>query len=133
MAVERKHTSMKLHCATFILAMLLQPAFAGSEIVPPRVYRTVKPAIQPEACADGALARLRVTTNAYGFVTAIEILEATDPAFGQACTKAVSRWRYFPAREGGMPVPATFIQPVRLAGRRHAATAEPLVLFSAAP
>lgn len=80
----------------------------------PAPARTVIPAIDPADYAPGTFAELLVETNAYGFVTRVEVKTTSQPAFAQACVEAIRRWRYAPAREFGQPVAAKFVQPFRL-------------------
>jgi protein TonB len=56
---------------------------------------------------------LRLTINEYGSLTNIEVLE--DPGYGlaSAAVEAVKKSRYNPARQGGRPVMAKAILPVR--------------------
>ncbi len=100
--------------ALFLLGSASLPLAAESVITPPAPWRAKPPTLATSAAGENAFAEIYVETNAYGFVTRAELKSATSPAFGQACLEAIRRWRYYPARENGFPVPAKFIQPIRL-------------------
>ncbi len=102
-----------LHFALLFLACTTT-ALAGVPVDPPAPYRTKLPRFTVEQFGTFASADLLVETNAYGFVTRVEVKSASRADFGEACLAAVRQWRYAPARSYGMPTPAKFIQPFRL-------------------
>lgn len=57
-----------------------------------------------------ALVRLRVRTT--GAIVDPEIVEASDPAFGEAAVEALRQWRFIPRIKGGRPVDATVNMPI---------------------
>jgi TonB family protein len=57
-----------------------------------------------------ALVRLRVQPN--GAVADPSVVEATDPAFGEAALAAVRQWRFLPRVKDGRPVAATVSMPL---------------------
>ena len=85
---------------------------------PPARYRAKLPAIDPTSFSGSAEVALYVETNAYGYVTRVEVRDSTDAALAEFCATAVRKWRYAPAREYGQPVAARFIQPFRFTGGR---------------
>ncbi len=99
--------------SAFLLLACTGAAWAAALIEAPSPARTKMPAVNPADYGDTATVNLLVETNAYGYVTAAEVKDASHPALGQACVEAIRQWRYSPAREYGQPVPAKFIQPFR--------------------
>jgi outer membrane biosynthesis protein TonB len=99
----------------FCLLLLAAPnTRAATE--PPSRYQAKLPAIRADQFPSTAEVELAVETNAYGFVTRVEVRRTTNAALGEFCAAAVRRWRYAPAREYGQPVAARFIQPFRFTG-----------------
>lgn len=59
-------------------------------------------------------AKVRVFIAATGRVDAVELIEATEPAFWEATRRqALKRWRFKPATRGGIAVPSEQVMTVR--------------------
>ncbi len=57
-----------------------------------------------------ALIRLRVRTS--GAILDPEVVEASDPAFGEAAVESLRQWRFLPRIKAGRPVEATVNMPI---------------------
>jgi TonB family protein len=57
-------------------------------------------------------AEVRFTVETDGRVTGVVVQSATHPAFGEAATAAVQRWRFAPALKDGKPVRQNFSLPL---------------------
>jgi outer membrane biosynthesis protein TonB len=110
--------SRKAPISTFSLGICLLLAAPDTRAAtePPSRYQAKLPAIRTDQFPSTVEVELAVETNAYGFVTRVEVRRTTDAALGEFCAAAVRRWRYAPAREYGQPVAARFIQPFRFTG-----------------
>lgn len=83
--------------------------------VDPRLLFSVPPKYPDKARKYGVTGRVRtlLTIGVDGSVTDIQFLEIPDGDYGfrEAVTEAVQKWRFEPAKAGGVPVPAKMEQP----------------------
>jgi len=100
-----------------ILTLLLVSSLLGAAPVvldqKPEVRHSTVPAVRRELTRTPGEVLLLVNINAYGFVTKVEVKSASNAELVQPCIAAVQTWEFEPARKDGVPVPATFIQPIR--------------------
>jgi len=83
-----------------------KPYMVGHDITPPRVARRVEPA-WPKPHVKGIVIVETVITEA-GDVCAARVLKTPSAAMGAAAVRAVTRWRFVPARKGGRAVAVVF-------------------------
>jgi protein TonB len=50
--------------------------------------------------------------NAQGYTEQVQVVTATDEAFGDAAKEAVAKWRFKPGRKNGKPVAVAMVQKV---------------------
>jgi TonB family protein len=85
------------------------PAATSSDTVSPPVLVTKVDPEYPEAASRAyrtGKVVLSFTVQVSGAVTDIEVVQSAGPDLDTAAVQAVSRWRYEPATEGGVPTPA---------------------------
>jgi TonB family protein len=68
------------------------------------------PSLQKTNTKGHTVIRLRVRAN--GAVLDPEVVEASDPAFGEAAVESLRQWRFFPRIKGGHAVDATVAMPI---------------------
>ncbi len=111
-AVTRTAVVRAAALLVFALGLSLAPARAGEE--PPRLLWSVNPMTPWQTAGSGEApeVKARLAIDARGRVTAVEILSLQpsgtfDQHFRDAVTKALANWRFAPARQDGVAVPAT--------------------------
>lgn len=84
------------------------PDAADQSTSPPRLVELVEAAYPPEALAArrGARVELVITIGADGAVADVEVVAAAGDGFDEAAVEAARRFRFEPARTGGVPVAA---------------------------
>jgi TonB family protein len=80
----------------------------------------VRPAYpeKPTRNNDSGSATLRCLVARNGNVVSIQIVAATDPAFGEAAAEAVHKWLFAPAVKGGQAVDQSVEIPINFEGQR---------------
>lgn len=68
------------------------------------------PGLQKTNTKGNTVIRLRVRAN--GAVLDPEVLEATDPAFGEAAVESLRQWRFLPRIKSGRAIEATVQMPI---------------------
>ena len=102
------------------------PAEASDAVTPPKPLagsaRIPFPTLANHEGIAGPV-RFRIRVSAEGTVESVEILQVPAPGLGfeEAVRKGVARWRFEPARSGGVAVPLTFETELRF---RYAPEAE---------
>lgn len=90
-----------------IAALLPLPVLvAAAAVTPPKPITTVAPKHPPELyeqAVDGS-ATVRFKVNTDGTVSDAVVMEASDPAFGEAAVEAVLQWKLEPAVQDGKSV-----------------------------
>jgi TonB family protein len=78
----------------------------GACDTPPRLIHATAPEYPPAALArqQHGSATVAFTISLSGEIIDVSITKASAPEFGVAASKAVSAWRFEPARKGGQPV-----------------------------
>ncbi|MGH8021022.1 MAG: TonB family protein [Opitutaceae bacterium] len=88
------------------VGLLCSATITFAATTPPKLTHSVSPVHPEELMAKGvngtAKLSFRITTE--GKVTDAEVMEATDPAFGEAAKAAVAQWVFDPAVRDGQPV-----------------------------
>lgn len=86
---------------------------ASSDYAAPAPSTVVVPTELPRSYI-GAVINLRLTVDAAGQPSNIEILSERDPVLRKRIVEAVSQWRFSPARQNGIAVGATIELPLEL-------------------
>ena len=79
----------------------------------PKVIRHRAPAVASSMANPTAEVDVLVEINEAGHVINAAIQRATDPRLAVPCLRAIRKWRYEPARQDGVPIRASFVQPFR--------------------
>lgn len=94
--------------------LIFNPATAretGSEATP-RLIEVVPPAVPPERERfGGSIVQVRAEVDEHGKVVEARLI-AGDESLAEPARRAVRRWRFAPARRGGIAVPASVEVPV---------------------
>ncbi|MCF3648827.1 TonB family protein [Synoicihabitans lomoniglobus] len=87
---------------------------ADDDIVPPRLTRPVQPNYPSDLRDAGVEGQVdvRFEVDRYGMVKEPKVHYATHKEFGKAVEDVVTRWRFSPARKGGLPVDQRVRMPV---------------------
>lgn len=89
-------------CAFFVASATA--SFAA--VTPPKPLSTVAPEHPPQLLEKGEDGHAKVTMriDATGKVTEVAVVEASNPAFGEAAVAAAGQWTFEPAIRDGAPV-----------------------------
>ncbi|WP_257453854.1 TonB-dependent receptor domain-containing protein [Archangium lipolyticum] len=109
------------------LVLCLLGAAADVPVTPPVPLEAAPPVMPADAppLAAPATVLLRLTIDAQGEVSHVEVRESAGVSFDRAAMAAAVRWRFQPARRGEVPlevqadVPVTFTPPEPVAGVAH--------------
>lgn len=98
-----------------LVALLLAACAAKPSFEPARLVHAVQPAYPPPLEEEGiegrAIVRMRIDTR--GSVSDTQVLSATHPLFARSAVRAVSQYRFTPAKQNGRPVESAFTQTFR--------------------
>jgi TonB family protein len=86
----------------------------------PLPTKVVNPTDVPGQYA-GSTVTLQLTVDAAGAARNISVVSPNDPELSRAVVKAVSQWRFAPARKGGVPVESRIELPLQLKDTRQMA------------
>ncbi len=92
----------------------LAELWAADNFVPPRLTRPIEPEYPKglhEAGVEGQVETV-FEVDRRGAVRNPKVSFATHPEFGEAVKKVVAKWRFSPARRGGLPVDQRVRMPV---------------------
>ncbi|OAM35220.1 hypothetical protein A7Q01_03040 [Eikenella sp. NML96-A-049] len=96
-------------------ALLLAACAAKPSFEPARLVHAVQPVYPPQLEEEGiegrAIVRMRINTR--GSVSDTQVLSATHPLFARSAVRAVSQYRFTPAKQNGRPVESAFTQTFR--------------------
>lgn len=114
-----------------LAALLLAACAAKPAFEPAMLVHSVQPAYPPpleeEGIAGRAIVRMRIDTR--GSVSEAQVLSATHPLFARSAVRAVSQYRFTPAKQNGRPVESAFTQTFRFRVSEenpdHSETAQP--------
>ena len=114
-----------------LTALLLAACAAKPSYQPPVLVHAVQPAYPPPLEEEGiegrAIVRMRIDTR--GSVSDTQVLSATHPLFARSAVRAVSQYRFTPAKQNGRPVESAFTQTFRFRVSEenpdHSETAQP--------
>lgn len=86
-------------------AFALSAATSFGALTPPKVIKTVSPQHPAELFARGVdgSATILLRIDETGKVSETKVIEASDPAFGEAAAEAAKQWTFTPARRDGAP------------------------------
>jgi iron complex outermembrane recepter protein len=104
---------------SLLMVGVLSAAPLDAAVVPPVPVEAAPPVLPPEALPlEGpATVLLRLTIDAQGEVSQVEVRESAGEALDRAALAAAVRWRFQPATQGNVPVevqtevPVTFVPP----------------------
>jgi TonB family protein len=89
-----------------VLNQMVMKRIEGVQDAPPQPFvgpvPEYPPALRKKRVKGEAVVAVRITH--LGVVADPEVVEASDPAFGQAALVAVRQWRFLPQVKGGRPV-----------------------------
>lgn len=114
-----------------LVALLLAACAAKPSYQPAMLVHAVQPVYPPpleeEGIAGRAIVRMRIDTR--GSVSEAQVLSATHPLFARSAVRAVSQYRFTPAKQNGRPVESAFTQTFRFLASEenpdHSETAQP--------
>jgi TonB family protein len=95
------------------LSFVSEPVWAADEVTPPKPLAGNKRIPYPTLANQEGIAgpvRFRLRVSAEGAVESVETVQvpAAGVGFEEAVREGVARWRFEPARSGGVAVPLTF-------------------------
>ena len=89
--------------------------------------RPTPPPLEEEGIEGRAIVRMRIDTR--GSVSEAQVLSASHPLFARSAVRAVSQYRFTPAKQNGRPVESAFTQTFRFRVSEekpdHSKTAQP--------
>ena len=98
-----------------LTTLLLAACAAKPSFEPARLVHAVQPAYPPPLEEEGiegrAIVRMHIDTR--GSVSDTQMLSATHPLFARSAVRAVSQYRFTPAKQNGRPVESAFTQTFR--------------------
>ena len=98
-----------------LAALLLAACAAKPSFEPAMLVHSVQPVYpqQMEEIGVNGSARVQMRVNTQGNVSNVRVLSASHPLFGHAAARAVSQYRFTPAKQNGQPVESAFTQTFR--------------------
>uniref|UniRef100_UPI00129B64EF energy transducer TonB n=1 Tax=Eikenella corrodens TaxID=539 RepID=UPI00129B64EF len=114
-----------------LAALLLVACAAKPSFEPAMLVHSVQPVYpqQMEEIGVNGSARVQMRVNTQGNVSNVRVLSASHPLFGHAAARAVSQYRFTPAKQNGQPVESAFTQTFRFRVPEekpdHSETAQP--------
>lgn len=114
-----------------LAALLLAACAAKPSFEPAMLVHAVQPVYPPPLEEEGIEGRaiVRVHIDTRGRVSDTQVLFATHPLFARSAVRAVSQYRFTPAKQNGRPVESAFTQTFRFLASEenpdHSETAQP--------
>ena len=114
-----------------LAALLLAACAAKPSYQPAMLVHAVQPVYPPPLEEEGIEGRaiVRVHIDTRGSVSDTQVLFATHPLFARSAVRAVSQYRFTPAKQNGRPVESAFTQTFRFRVSEenpdHSETAQP--------
>ena len=114
-----------------LAALLLAACAAKPSFEPAMLVHSVQPVYPPPLEEEGIEGRaiVRVHIDTRGRVSDTQVLFATHPLFARSAVRAVSQYRFTPAKQNGRPVESAFTQTFRFLASEenpdHSETAQP--------
>ena len=114
-----------------LAALLLAACAAKPSFEPAMLVHSVQPVYPPPLEEEGIEGRaiVRVHIDTRGSVSDTQVLFATHPLFARSAVRAVSQYRFTPAKQNGRPVESAFTQTFRFLASEenpdHSETAQP--------
>ena len=114
-----------------LAALLLAACAAKPSFEPAMLVHSVQPVYPPPLEEEGISGRaiVRVHIDTRGRVSDTQVLFATHPLFARSAVRAVSQYRFTPAKQNGRPVESAFTQTFRFLASEenpdHSETAQP--------
>ena len=114
-----------------LAALLLAACAAKPSFEPAMLAHAVQPVYPPPLEEEGIEGRasVRVHIDTRGSVSDTQVLFATHPLFARSAVRAVSQYRFTPAKQNGRPVESAFTQTFRFLASEenpdHSETAQP--------
>ena len=98
-----------------LAALLLAACAAKPSFEPAMLVHAVQPVYPPPLEEEGIEGRaiVRVHIDTRGSVSDTQVLFATHPLFARSAVRAVSQYRFTPAKQNGRPVESAFTQTFR--------------------
>lgn len=98
-----------------LVALLLAACAAKPSYQPAMLVHAVQPVYPPLLEEEGIEGRaiVRVHIDTRGSVSETQVLSATHPLFARSAVRAVSQYRFTPAKQNGQPVESAFTQTFR--------------------
>ena len=98
-----------------LAALLLAACAAKPSFEPAMLVHAVQPVYPPPLEEEGIEGRaiVRVHIDTRGRVSDTQVLFATHPLFARSAVRAVSQYRFTPAKQNGQPVESDFTQTFR--------------------
>ena len=98
-----------------LTALLLAACAAKPSFEPAMLVHSVQPVYPPPLEEEGIEGRaiVRMHINTRGSVSDTQVLSATHPLFARSAVRAVSQYRFTPAKQNGQPVESAFTQTFR--------------------
>jgi TonB family protein len=106
---------MTFRSSFLIAAFITLPTLLLGQNTNPVPIDTTAPEY-PESLIDtgsDGVAKIQFTVNGKGVVEDAEVVEATEPEFGEAALEALKQWRFRPATVDGKPVSKKVVLPFR--------------------
>ena len=98
-----------------LAALLLAACAAKPSYQPPVLVQSVRAPypsrLEEEGISGHARMQMRIDTR--GSVSEAQVLSATHPLFARSAVRAVSQYRFTPAKQNGRPVESSFTQTFR--------------------
>ena len=126
-----KKTMPRKILLTALTALLLGACAAKPSFEPAILIHSVQPVYPPqmEEIGVNGIARVQIRVNTQGSVSNVQVLSATHPLFARSAVRAVSQYRFTPAKQNGRPVESAFTQTFRFRVSEenpdHSETAQP--------
>ncbi|WP_064087225.1 energy transducer TonB [Eikenella corrodens] len=114
-----------------LAALLLAACAAKPSFEPAMLVHSVQPVYPPQLEEEGISghARMQMRIDTRGSVSEAQVLSATHPLFARSAVRAVSQYRFTPAKQNGRPVESAFTQTFRFRVSEenpdHSETAQP--------
>ena len=112
--------------ALLLAACAVKPSFEPARLVH-AVQPVYPPLLEEEGIEGRAIVRVHIDTR--GSVSEAQVLSATHPLFARSAVRAVSQYRFTPAKQNGRPVESAFTQTFRFRASEenpdHSETAQP--------
>ena len=100
---------------TLVVSMGMLPLRADDALEPPVPVRTVAPKYPTELKRDGiaGVVSINCIIDEKGNVTESKVLKSSHPSFAEPALDALNKWKFKPAKRGGVVVPIKITIPIQ--------------------